>query len=182
MNRFVKVHSRLVVIMMLMGILGAIFFSLFIVNAYKMITPVVFADGDGKLNIEDVVVLEERTKFVEVETVTNEVINPVSLKEIGNFNLTAYCPCNICCEKWSGSPEGKTTSIGVGAYEGITFAVDPTKIPYGTKMYIEGVGVGIAADCGGAIKGNRIDVYFKTHQKAIEFGVGGGPKTVYIIE
>lgn len=180
MNRFVKLHSRLVVIMMLMGIVGSVFFSLFVTNAYNILTPIVFADN--KLNIEDVVVIEERTKFIEIEKITTEVINPVSLKEIGVFTLTAYCPCNICCEKWGGSPDGKTSAIGVGVYEGITFAVDPTKIPYGTKMYIEGVGVGIATDCGGAIKGNRIDVYFKNHQEALEFGYGGGPKKVYIVE
>jgi 3D (Asp-Asp-Asp) domain-containing protein len=50
-------------------------------------------------------------------------------------------------------------------------------------MYIEGVGVGIASDCGGAIKGNRIDVYFRDHNEALVFGKGGGyAHNVYIIE
>ena len=180
MNRFVKLHGRLILLMTVFGIVGSLVFSMFIVNAYELFIPEVFAVNE--LDIEDVVVTEERIKFVEVEKITNETISPVSLKEIGTFGLTAYCPCSYCCEQWAGPPEGKTTSIGVGAYKGITFAVDPTKIPYGSTMYIEGVGVGIAADCGVAIKGNRIDVYFETHQEAIEFGIGGGPKNVYIIE
>ena len=61
--------------------------------------------------------------------------------------------------------------------------MDPRVIPYGTKMYIEDVGVGIATDCGGAIKGNRIDVYIPDHQRAREYGtMGGQAKKVYIIE
>lgn len=53
---------------------------------------------------------------------------------------------------------------------GRTIAVDPDFIPYGSMIEIEGVGVRIAEDCGGAIKGNRIDLLFETHQEALEFG------------
>lgn len=50
-------------------------------------------------------------------------------------------------------------------------AVDPNVIPLGTKVYVEGYGEAIAGDTGGAIKGNRIDIFIPSEQKAEEFGV-----------
>lgn len=49
-------------------------------------------------------------------------------------------------------------------------AVDPTVIPLGTKVWVEGYGEAIAGDTGGAIKGNRIDVFIPTYDGAIEWG------------
>lgn len=49
-------------------------------------------------------------------------------------------------------------------------AVDPNVIPLGTKVTIEGYGTYIAADTGGAIKGNRIDIHFQTVEECISFG------------
>ena len=69
------------------------------------------------------------------------------------------------------------TASGTVAQEGRTIAVDPEYIAYGTEVIIDGVTY-IAEDCGGAIKGNRIDVYFSDHQSALEFGKCA--KTVYI--
>lgn len=81
------------------------------------------------------------------------------------FTLTAYCPCYDCCGKTDG-----ITATGTQAKEGRTIAVDPDKIPYGTQVVI-GDRTYIAEDCGGAIKGNHIDVFFDTHQEALDFGV-----------
>jgi 3D (Asp-Asp-Asp) domain-containing protein len=52
----------------------------------------------------------------------------------------------------------------------VSIAVDPAVIPYDSKVYIDGKEY-IAHDCGGAIKGKRIDVYFESHQDALAFGV-----------
>ena len=62
-----------------------------------------------------------------------------------------------------------TTSLGVRAGRGVV-AVDPSVIPYGTRMWVEGYGWGVAADCGGDIKGNRIDLCYDTVQEALAFG------------
>ncbi|TMU87437.1 hypothetical protein FGG79_04730 [Bacillus sp. BHET2] len=50
-------------------------------------------------------------------------------------------------------------------------AVDPTIIPLGSKVYIEGYGYARAEDTGGAIKGKRIDIYMEKEEDALEYGV-----------
>jgi len=61
------------------------------------------------------------------------------------------------------------TATGARAGFGI-IAVDPRVIPLGTKVYVPGYGYAIAADTGGAIKGNRIDVCFDSGAEAIRWG------------
>lgn len=77
---------------------------------------------------------------------------------VGTFKTTGYCPCKECSEGY-----GKSTATGATATEGITIAVDPNVIPYGTKVWINGH-VYIAQDCGGAVKGNHIDIYVENHE------------------
>lgn len=62
-----------------------------------------------------------------------------------------------------------TTSTGELLRHGI-IAVDPAVIPMGSKVYIPGYGLALAADVGGRIKGNIIDVAFDTHEEALAFG------------
>ena len=89
---------------------------------------------------------------------------------LGEFRLTAYCPCAKCCGKTDG-----ITATGTTATEGRTIAVDPRVIPYGSTVTIyfaDGTShTYTAEDCGGAIKGNRIDVFFDSHEDARAFGV-----------
>lgn len=89
---------------------------------------------------------------------------------LGEFRLTAYCPCVKCCGKDDG-----ITATGTTAAEGRTISVDPAVIPYGstvTLYYEDGtVHTYTAEDCGGAIKENRIDVFFDSHETARAFGV-----------
>jgi 3D (Asp-Asp-Asp) domain-containing protein len=49
-------------------------------------------------------------------------------------------------------------------------AVDPNVIPLGTEVYVEGYGRAVAGDTGGAINGNKIDLYMQSEQNAIDFG------------
>ncbi|WP_077391402.1 3D domain-containing protein [Mobilibacterium timonense] len=51
-----------------------------------------------------------------------------------------------------------------------TCAVDPSVIPYGTKLYIEGYGFAVANDCGGAVKGNVVDLYMRSTAECISWG------------
>ena len=98
---------------------------------------------------------------------------PAKYKEILNIECTAYCM------------PGNRTSTGKLAMVGYV-AVDPTVIPYHTKMFIcspDGsliYGYAQAEDCGGAIKGNRVDLYFDTEEECINFG--RRPMIAYIRE
>jgi 3D (Asp-Asp-Asp) domain-containing protein len=99
------------------------------------------------------------------------------LTSLGTFKLTAYCSCSKCCGKYAyNRPKDEYGneivygSIGVRLIAGISIAVDPSVIPYGSNVAINGHTY-TAHDTGGAIKGNRIDVYFDDHQEAWDFGV-----------
>lgn len=105
----------------------------------------------------------EPTHIIETEQVVEEENKEEATPII--FMVTAYCPCEMCCDKSDG-----ITATGVTAIQGRTIAVDPNYIPYGTEITING-NTYVAEDCGGAIKGNRIDIYFDSHQEAVEFGV-----------
>lgn len=99
------------------------------------------------------------------------------LVSLGEFRITAYCPCEICCGNWAknrpvdedGSVQVFTAS-GDLAVEGVTIAADTSVLPFGTEVIIDDVKY-IVQDRGKAIKGNKIDVYFENHQDALEFGV-----------
>jgi 3D (Asp-Asp-Asp) domain-containing protein len=73
---------------------------------------------------------------------------------------------------------GNRTATGVEPREGL-IAVDPRVIPLGTEVYIEGYGYAIAADTGGLIKGNIIDVFFPSLQRCINWG--RKPVQVYVL-
>ena len=96
---------------------------------------------------------------------------------LGDFKVTHYCTEkreHIC-----GTGNG-ITATGTQVTAGRTIAVDPKVIPYGTKVYIEGYGWRIAEDCGGAVKGNRIDMAVDTHAQAISMGIKTGGVWVLI--
>lgn len=112
-------------------------------------------------------------------------INKKYLEYLGEYKLTAYCPFTCCCGSYgiTSSNQKSYTSSGAVAKEGVTIAVDPSVIPYGTIVIIEIDGKQykyIAQDCGGAIKGKTIDVFFNSHEKANHFGKKYGK--VYVLK
>lgn len=93
----------------------------------------------------------------------------------GEFKLTFYCACRSCSGGY-----GAGTATGTRCTEGRTIAVDPRVIPLGSKVYIEGFGDFIAEDTGGAIKGNKIDIYLKDHDRCYALGVARA--NVYVMK
>lgn len=79
-------------------------------------------------------------------------------------NVSAYCACSKCCGKTNG-----ITASGTKATAGRTIAA-PSSYSFGTKIELEGLGTYIVEDRGGAIQGNKIDVYFASHSGALAFG------------
>lgn len=76
---------------------------------------------------------------------------------IGEYEVTAYAGDTI-------------TATGTVPRPYKTVAVDPQVIPYGTILYIEGVGEVVAEDCGGAIVGKRLDLYLPSEDECIQWG------------
>jgi 3D (Asp-Asp-Asp) domain-containing protein len=88
-------------------------------------------------------------------------------EEVLNVEATAY------------THTGNTTYTGIWPYEGIV-AVDPKIIPLKSKLFVEGYGFAEAQDTGGLIKGNIIDVFMDTREKALNWG--RKQVKVYILE
>lgn len=95
---------------------------------------------------------------------TGEVL---TYTDTATIRATAYTHTDAGCDLITAT--GTTVHMG-------TVAVDPRYIPYGTRMFIvsnDGVyvyGISVAEDCGGDIKGNRMDLYFPTYDECIQFG------------
>lgn len=81
-------------------------------------------------------------------------------KSLGEFEITHYCGCVECCGKTDG-----ITASGTQATEGRTIAVDTDVIPIGTTVIIDGHEY-TAEDTGGAIDGNKIDIFMNSHSAA----------------
>ncbi len=100
------------------------------------------------------------------------------------MEVTGYCSCGSCTgwrRTWYGravfaygAQEGQRKQIGITA-SGTrarvgTFAADTGLYPFGTIMYVPGYGYGRVEDRGSAIKGDAIDLYFRSHSAALEWG------------
>lgn len=109
----------------------------------------------------------------EKSTITTVSGNTYSVRKTLTCSATAYT-----------ARSGARTSTGRRASVGV-IAVDPRVIPYGTRMYIQTTsgtmlyGIAVAGDCGGAIKGNTIDLYFNSLSQCYSFGRRSC--TVYIL-
>ena len=88
-------------------------------------------------------------------------------RALGTYRITGYCPCALCCGKSDGITADGT--YAPAAKERIVAA--PREIPFGTRMWIEGIGEVVVHDRGGAIRGKRVEQFFHTYKEAVQWGV-----------
>lgn len=89
--------------------------------------------------------------------------------ELIEMEVTAYCPCEKCCGRWS---DGFTAAIIKidSSVSPSKFVAAPKEYDFWTLLDIPGYGIVPVLDRGGAIKGNKLDVFFPTHQEALNWG------------
>lgn len=146
-------------------------------------TKVVQEGVNGEKEVKTVVRYEngaETARTVVGEVVTKAPVNQIveygTRKAVvagsSNIDLSGARVMNMQATAYYG---GGITASGLPAAVG-RVAVDPRVIPLGTRMYIETAdgsliyGYAVAADTGGAIKGNIVDLYFNTYQECVNFG------------
>lgn len=115
-------------------------------------------------NIDKIISLQVKNNQFRKEI---ELKNKLLQKKKDVFTITAYCNDPVCINvsayRDGLTATGKVASIGI-------VAVDPSVIPIGRDVYIEGLGWFRAEDVGGKIKGKRIDIFLGDFKKAKEFG------------
>ena len=127
--------------------------------------------------ISENILKEPVNKIVQVKTTTTSRSMAVSRTEttsvtssdeagtnLGKFKVTAYCSCSICCGKSNG-----ITASGTKATANHTIAAS-SQFAMGTKLKINGT-IYTVEDRGGAINGNKIDIYMDSHSQALAWGV-----------
>ena len=121
-----------------------------------------------KIKLSEKIIKNPVNKIVQIQknTVTNR---GTSTRTEGTgttkiFKITAYCACSKCCGKQTG-----ITASGTRATAGRTVAAS-SQYAFGTKLIINGREY-VVEDRGGAIQGNKIDIYMNSHAEALAWGV-----------
>ena len=125
-----------------------------------------------KTVISEKVITEPVDKIVQVQkkatsrgsTATRTSASTASTSGGVTYKITAYCPCSKCCGKTNGM-----TASGTKATAGRTVAAS-SKFAFGTKLNIGGH-IYTVEDRGGAVNGNKIDIFVNTHAEALAWGV-----------
>lgn len=147
------------------------------VNGLKEVTYKVKYQNEieiEKIQLSEKIIKEPVNKIVQVNKVTTSrsgttprtlpstTTSPNTNGQI--YKITAYCPCAKCCGKTTG-----ITAMGTRATAGRTVAAS-SKFSFGTKLNINGHTYTVE-DRGGAIKGNKIDIFVNSHAEALAWGV-----------
>ncbi|MBQ2753050.1 MAG: G5 domain-containing protein [Firmicutes bacterium] len=141
-------------------------------------------EGQTEVVYKDVYVNDELVATEEVSRVavshpegavvrrgTQDVVDGIKFKKAMQMVVTGYTPWDEGCTGITAS--GKVADFGM-------IAADTRVLPFGTKIYVPGYGIGVVEDRGGAIKGNRLDLCYMSLTEAFKWGVRD--MIVYILE
>ena len=140
-----------------------------------------------KIITEEIVIINgtEKSREIKAERLIKEPVNKIikrgtsRCKKVLNMTATAYTAGFESTGKRPGDRGYGITATGTKARHG-TVAVDPRVIPLGTKLYVDGYGYATALDTGGAIKNNKIDLFYDKLSDAKKFGRRN--ITVYVLD
>ena len=166
--KVLKLQLGIVLLFLIMNLL-LLFSMIFLTNAYiKHIKDYhsIKIEQEGILPIPDL-------PSAGVESVLNNnnistqisKVSSFDVVSLGEHKLTAYCSCEKCCGKWS---KYNRTASGTTPRQGRTVASN--SLDFGTKVMINGEEY-IVEDTGNMKSDNHIDIYFSSHDEALEFGV-----------
>jgi len=139
-------------------------------DGIKEITYKVKCQNDTEIEriiLSEKIIKEPVNKIVQIQrniTTSRSGSTVATTGETKIFKVTAYCSCSKCCGKQTG-----ITASGTRATAGRTIAASG-QYSFGTKLLING-NVYTVEDRGGAIQGNKIDIYMNTHAEALAWGV-----------
>lgn len=140
-------------------------------NGQKKVTYKVIYKNEEEISREEIsseIIKQPVNKVVQVQTktITSRSASRTSgtSGKSGIYKVTAYCACMKCCGKTNG-----ITASGTKATANRTIAT-PSTFSFGTKVVINGTTYTVE-DRGGAIQGNRIDIYMNSHSEALAWGV-----------
>jgi len=128
--------------------------------------PKIIRNGEYVINAIDI---DEAPPINRLSEALDEVdANGHKMEFIGNCTITYYCPCRKCNGSW-GAIDGYGNPLVWG-----TVAVDPHKIPLGTKLIIDGYDtIFTARDTGSGVDGYHVDVFVPvSHSEALRMGQG----------
>jgi uncharacterized protein YabE (DUF348 family) len=146
--------------------------------------------------VDENVTKEPVSRIVEkgtIQTMTTSRGDSIRYIETMSMTLTAYCPCEICCGKYSSGNTASGTRATQGRTIAVSYGLRKSALPYGSKVYIpyaadwfaargmQVSGIFTVEDVGGGVNKNQIDIYMDIHSRALQWGRKYN-KTVYILK
>jgi 3D (Asp-Asp-Asp) domain-containing protein len=98
-------------------------------------------------------------------TLALALTTPAHGPKLRRFTVTAYCHCRVCTHRGDG-----ITASGVHVREGTTIAA-PRSIPFGTRIWVPGAGWRTVQDRLSRRYDHRLDLYFTSHKRALQWGI-----------